>query len=504
MQLLQWIERPGIQRWLAFMVFCFWIGLSYQKIHVGHTLHNRPQGEHFWAQVDRASMALTYYKDQAPFWLPRTHRCRGDAEGITAGEFPLVPYVVSRFYTWFGFHEIYHRLFVLGLTLTGFLFAFLLSARLISSPAWAMFAAAAWVLSPNLIYYSVSFLPDTPSLALLTISLYFLLRRQTVLRPPDYLGYTLFLSLATLIKISSLLPGIGVAMALLLCEGKRHFPGFRHKLLLAASMLLPVVLAAAWVLYTRKLLHEYNNSVFLMQPLPPRNGEHFREGMQLFGGHLHYFYQKSMFWLLGGITLIGLVFIRRTRPFLLVAALFTYAGFYALFLLLFEKSPFHFYYWPPFQIGVFFHIAWFVDLLAKSRLPRWSIALLLAGGMLFLNVATNHIAFNFRPRWEKNVENNDRYYQLEPQLDALGISYQERVFSYQDPTVNGFLYLMNRKGWSANNTDPAVDLQRGLQVCTYAVLNDTSIVENTEFKPYFYRRMAKINNLVIYQLQHAQ
>lgn|GEM_PF-1402979 len=496
------LQQPGVQKVLAALVFLFWIGFFYQKIDILNKLPHRPTGEHTWAQTDRASMALTYYMDDAPFLLPRCHQAPPGSEGITAGEFPLIPYTVSKMYSAWGFREVYHRSLVLGITLIGFIFSFLLALRYIRQPLWAAFAASAWIASPNIIYYSFSFLPDAPSLALITIALFYLLRGKSEVRPRDYVLFAFFFSLAALIKLSAVFPVCSVTAALYICERRKRFPGWKHKLALAAAVAIPLLLTFLWVLYARHIVRKYGIFTFLLEPLPPTSWADFRHGVRVWRQLLEYYYSTGFQYFLVIASGLALIWIRRSNRFLLLSAVFIYITYAGFFILMFQKSPVHGYYWVPFQIAVFFHVAWITDLITKITMPAWTRYVLWAGAMVFLNYNMIHITKNMKGRWGKNEEYYTRYYDLEPYLDSIGVGYEDRVFSYADPTFNVTLYLMNRKGVVEGPGEEIFKLKAGLQTNEYAVLNDTSIVENPELKPYFHRRLGEHNNIVIYQL-HA-
>lgn len=488
---------------LSLLLFISTIVLVYQKIGVLEKLHERPTGEHAWAQIDRASMALTYYMDNAPFGLPRCHQATKNQEGITAGEFPLIPYTVSKIYKIYGFDEFYHRFFVLVLSLTGMLFSYLLALHYVRSRLWAFFASAIWLVSPNIVYYSVSFLPDAPALAFLCIAFYFLLSAQQVPRLRNLVPFSLFLMLAGLIKVSSLLPAAAVLLAYLISYGNTRVPGFKNKMYLALASLVPVAASLGWVIYARQILETYGIFTFLMEPMPPRNKEQFMQGLNTALALLDHYYINGFRWFLYVGTLAGLIFIRRSNKFLLLSALFIYLSGIALFFVLFDKAPTHHYYWLPFHLGVFFHVMWLVDIMVQWRLKPAVNLVLFAAALVFINYNAIHTQKNVKKRWEEYHDFYAMYYDLEPVLEKNHIGYQERVFSYSDRSFNNTLYLMNRKGWAVNSDFSQEKHHLALNACTYAVLNDTSIVENPEYKPYFYKRITDYNQLVIYKLQHA-
>jgi len=478
----------------------FWVLFAYDKADVLPKLEQRPVGEHLWAQIDRASMALTYYMDDALFLLPRCHQTSFDDEGITAGEFPLIPYSVSKFYKVFGFNELYHRLFVLFLTLLGVPFAYMLMVILIGSRWWAAIVTALWFASPNIILYSFSFLPDGPAMAFVLMALYFLLKpnRQKL----DLMTFGVLFALAGLLKLTSVALILPVLGAFLIQDFT--VKSFMERLKI---IIIPTILAltaiASWVLYARVVNENHHTFTFLMTPLPPKSMESFFNGLDTLFVFKEQYYATGFWWFLAIATIIGLVFVRKADRFLGLAILGLYVSFIAMFFLLFDKAPTHMYYWVPFQMVFLFHLAWLFKLFLSFSLPKWLTFLIFIGATILINYDSIHIHRNVNMRWKHSPQSYDKYRNLEPALNEMGVTYQDRVFSYQDESFNNSLYLMNRKGCVAHVKTDIGRTHYLLNRCNYAVLNDTTILSDPEFKHYFYQQIGQHNQLYVYRL-HAQ
>jgi hypothetical protein len=501
MQLNSITQNQWFNKTVGISFFVFWIFIFYQKINLPVKIKDRPMGEHTWAQIDRASMALTYYKDKAPFFLPRCHRATANTQGITAGEFPLIPYTVSKLYAVFGFNEMYHRIFVWVLSLTGFIFCYLLARQFLKSPLWAAFAAAVWMSSPNVIIYSISFLPETPALALVIIALYFLCRKPNGPSAWDGFFFSLFISLAGLIRVSSLLPAMAVVLAYVLTYSRNRLPGIRKKIYLALACSIPMILAVVWIYYSKWIVNHYHIFTFLMEPVPPTSMADLKQGLQLFLQHSNNFYVKGFYYFLAIASIPALIFVKRSNKFLLLSTCFIYLGFLLLFLVLFKKGIEHSYYWVPFQLGIFFHVAWLAHLASQIQLKPVIQFMVFAGIMVFMNYNAIHMDQNIQSRWSPVPNIYTPYYNLEPYLDSIQIPYGSRVVTYNDPTYNNTLYLMNRKGWSLSKDDAPDRVLRAFNSCSYAVLNDTSLLAKPELAGYLGKPMGVHQGLYIYQIQ---
>ncbi|MCF8463929.1 MAG: glycosyltransferase family 39 protein [Flavobacteriales bacterium] len=498
MRLPHW--ESVLNKWLPPLFVLFWVLFAYDKANVLPKLEQRPVGEHLWAQIDRASMALNYYMDDAPLLLPRCHQTSFDDEGITAGEFPLIPYSVSKLYKVFGFNELYHRLLVLFLTLLAVPFAYKLMVVLIGSNWWAAIVTALWFASPNIIFYSFSFLPDGPAMAFVLMALYFLLKPNRSTR--DLVVFGLFFAIAGLLKLTSVALILPVLTAFLVQELSLKSFIERLKAILNPTM---VALAAivSWVLYARMVNENHHTFTFLLTPLPPESIRSFLSGFETLFVFKEQYYATGFWWFFSVATIIGLVFVRKADRFLGLSILGLYASFITMFFLLFDKAPTHTYYWVPFQITILFHLAWLFKICLSFPLPKWLSSVVFAGAIVLINYQSIHIHRSIQSRWNHSEEVFAKYHDLEKALGKMGVSYQDRVFSYQDESFNNSLYLMNRKGSVAHAQMNPQRVHNWLDKCNYAVLNDTTILSDPEFKHYFYQQLGQHNQLYVYRL-HAQ
>ena len=93
--------RQSLWFWL------FWIVAS-GSLGIFSRLDLAPQGIHQGAQCDRASLAWNFAYTDGNILKPHVHETRF-GNGLVAGEFPLVPWIASKFYQVFGFHHFWFR-----------------------------------------------------------------------------------------------------------------------------------------------------------------------------------------------------------------------------------------------------------------------------------------------------------------------------------------------------------------------------------------------------------
>jgi hypothetical protein len=374
--------------------------------------------------------------------------------------------------------------------------------KLLGSAWWAAVATSLWFASPNLVFYSISFLPDGPAMTFSLAAIYFLIRAQEG-SSWNAVAYGIFLALAGLLKLTAVAVLLPVVTVYLVVD-------FDFKLLWSKlrSTLIPTVVALAaigiWVVYARWLNDQHDTFTFLLNALPPKTTDELFKGIDTLLLLKEWYYVSGFWWFLMVAVPLSLLVARRSDWFMGLTTLALTLSFVAVFLILFEKSPTHMYYWVPFQILFLFCLGWIISAFAKSNSPEWLSFFVFVGLTVLLNYDSIHIYRNVKARWTHSPAIYAEYYDLEAKLNELGVGYDSRVFSYEDESFNNSLYFMNRKGSVAHGNMAPERIERWLGGCTHAVLNDTSLVAKPEFKHYFYKRLGTHGNLYIYELHADQ
>ena len=162
---------------------------------------------HNWRQVTGLMVARNYFEIDATFWLPRVDETNG-LTGIIGMEFPILNYLHYLFSLVFDYQHWYGRLINLVVSSVGIYFFYkLIKERLNRKTAYY---ATVFLLGSIWFMYSRKMMPDTFSMSLGFIGLFFC---QTHLRNSGIMSYTLFclfMSMAFLSKISALMCIMGV------------------------------------------------------------------------------------------------------------------------------------------------------------------------------------------------------------------------------------------------------------------------------------------------------
>jgi 4-amino-4-deoxy-L-arabinose transferase-like glycosyltransferase len=201
-----------------------------------------------WRQSDVAAIARNYFQGGFHFARPQIDWA-GDQPGYVGTEFPILPFLAAICYKIFGVHEWVGRIQSIILFAISLPFFFLLVRKLLGETAatWALFF---YSFAPLGIMASRCFMPDTPSLALSIIGLYFFQRWLERASPSSFFASALCISLSILIKATSIL-----IVAPLLClivaavydsRWRERFDAYKAPLQLTTFVAVTILPSAIW------------------------------------------------------------------------------------------------------------------------------------------------------------------------------------------------------------------------------------------------------------------
>ncbi len=456
----------------------------------------RPQGDHAWAQCDRASIALNYFQFNYPFFEPHTHNVAYNPDGIAAGEFPLVPFLVSKLYRYFGFHEYIYRLFTLFFSLVGFFIVFMISRMFLSRTISQISTSIAWILSPNLIYYSTGFLPDSVSLSFFALAVYFLIY-QEVISVKNILLFSLFSSIAVLLKSSVLFLVVAVGFSLLVIAYRRGKG--KSTLFRSIFLIVPFLFCVSWIIYARHSQQLYHSNVFKLGLLLPNTFQGLLDSCISLAFNLPKFYPLPIL-LLICFSLVYLVRNFKSDKLLHVFTLSAFVMWAIFFIVMMRNASHHGYYHIPFHFTI---STLFISVAGIAEQKKWDlkgIHFIAIGLFAFCSWYLYAVTIHKISSHQDFV--NYQWKALEPVLRNAEIKNTDKVFSAIDPSYNISLYLMNQRGWTC--PDKVWDTYKidALNDCQYAVFTDTIIAHESTIEKYLACEIAAYGSLHIYKLKH--
>lgn len=428
---------------VAFTVLSAYYGMDYW-------LSQRPCSVHVWRQSDCASYALNYYQNDRGFFSPQVHH-RHAIDGSTTSEFPVLYYLASKFYKWFGFHDQYIRWMDYLIFFVSLLCLTVASGYYIKNKLLVTFPAILLMMSCVVVYYAANYLPDVPALSFAIIGFSFFTRY--VHRPAlwDFILAIGFSVLAALLKISSALLLICMFIYVLDQRLVRKNPDYGWSRVFITVFGFMVVFA--WLYYVRV----YNEK-----------GQYFGNLQGMMGiwdcpdEKIAYIRQRTREeWMpaLGSWKLIYLFFpalifmfvffrkLDRTLTFILVPLFFGCVFYLIAFFGVFDVHDYYFI--NVFAFPVIFSLAFF-NVVEKTLPPLWLKGFVVLALILFAMTAEDTEAQftnrKYHTGWNSSPPKG--FYHIEPYLRSLGINRHELIYSPSDGSTNITLYLANNPGWT--------------------------------------------------------
>jgi 4-amino-4-deoxy-L-arabinose transferase-like glycosyltransferase len=178
-------------------------GLLVRSIHIAQPF----VGAWSWREADVAMIAENFYRHGFNLLYPQINWA-GPAPGYVGMEWPLVPFLAALLYAIFGVQEWIGRAVSLLFYAVSVPFLYLLVGK-IAQASGALFAVAVYTLMPLCLFASRAFMSDMAALSCSLIAVYLFARwleRQP--HPASFVGASLALSLALLLKPTSLLVAV--------------------------------------------------------------------------------------------------------------------------------------------------------------------------------------------------------------------------------------------------------------------------------------------------------
>lgn len=240
------------------------IFISIVAVAIRLVLIDQPFVDHWsWRQSDVAAIARNYLQGgQGGFNFARPQiDWAGDQPGYVGTEFPILPFIAAFLYKLFGIHQWIGRIQGVILFALSLPFFFLFVRRMFGEIAaqWALFF---YSFAPLGVMASRCFMPDTPSLAVSIIGLYFFYRWIEDERSRSaFIISVLCISLSILIKATSVLILVPLAYLAVAAVSERRSSsasGARraplHFFLFAVIALVP---SAIWYWHAYQISQEF-------------------------------------------------------------------------------------------------------------------------------------------------------------------------------------------------------------------------------------------------------
>ncbi len=451
LRLIIWLRN--LQPWAVFLLV--W-SLLFVYFGIYKNVGNEPLSVHQGAQSDRASVAYNFYKKSMDISKPRVMETVS-RDGVCGMEFPAVNWLAAVLYKLFGYNPLWYRLLVYLLFSVGAYCAWLISAWFITKLWLRVLLLLLWNSSSILIFYSASFLPDVPALALTFVAWYWFFKHYFYGNKSAHLVWMLlFFALAGLVK-ATFASGILVVVGLYVIQWlfKRDFKLTDSKTL--PLLMLPLVLIIAWIKYASMLTAKTSNMHFLQNTNMETSLSAFFSNLKLSFGHWH----DSLYGPFATLILLGVLIYmvarQQSNANALHALLRSIAVLYGVaflgFLVLFNKQfVYHDYYFitavPFLFFAAMYGIATNFDGGFGIRLkgPAPIALLVISLGSVFFAKSQFQARLTPGNYFYQNVNATmDELMDVATKIKAI-IPVQAPIIVANDPTPNTMLYALKRYG----------------------------------------------------------
>ena len=481
------------------------------------TMFEPPQSVHIWRQTNSVSMALNYYQDNTPFLEPAVHNqwCDSGYSGKTAGEFPIVYYVVAKIWKITGYNIFIFRLVQIIILFMGLYLLFRSLQFWLHNRLWAGFVSLLLFTSPMVVFYGPNFLPDAPALSFVFIAWFFLALYLVKKKQASLWISALFFSLSMLLKITSALSflafGGWILFELFFQKEEKRVFNFKPAQFIPFILVIPVVAAWYWYVEYYNGLHGGQVSYHGIWPVWEMTKEQYLRIIDA----LDKIYFKELFlpytqYLTLAVWVYLLVIIKKLPPVLRYFIIVLPFGMLIELLLWFQVLEGHDYY--TINLLVVFVAVWavFFYSLKQTKLITHPVFYAIGLGFLIFNVVTCQTRIETRYIGWMNgmyVERMKALTEIAPYFNELGVAKEDKVISIPDYTINASLFYMNRKGYTefaSDFTKTETFYARIEQGAKYLIINDTTILHKPELQPFIIKKMGEFQNIWVYDLQGIQ
>lgn len=527
------IRKRGSLLW--FILLFMLVSSSYE---VGRLLHAPPQPHHLWRQTDCISLAWNYYDSTTDLFEPAIHHLFSDdcTTGKTAGEFPLLYYVVGMLWRVAGPDLILYRTIGFLLHLVGSLALFASVRRILGSSFWASCTALLFYASPAIAYFSISFLTDVPAFDLALVGWWFTVRYATERKGWLWAWAMFFFTLGTLLKVTAGMSPLVLAAILAIHTLRARHTGRGWTLFHGngkewGALVLGFGAVFAWYAYAAHYngLHggkyTFNGLWPLWSMSPEEQARAWRVGSRIV---VFQVFDTSAWILLGAAFVLLAAHVRQLPWQLTIAVALLVLGTLLYGLLWFHALDNHDYYFINPMVTLVVILVGGMWWLGKNRTDLLQSPWCRAAMVVLLAFNVGYTAQNLQMRYDTSGAmsrdtlwpiyheaelqhwnglgywNNAGFVHLRPKLRALGIKPSDKVICPDDPTINASLVLIGNRGWTGYGNHYDVGHLRHLidRGAKYFLFVDPKWLWDPELQPFLNDPLGVIDGVNIYRL-HA-
>ncbi len=437
---------------VALFLFCglfFFLGY-------GNVFFAPPSGIHYMRQTDSLSFANQYYNNGFNFFSPQLYNLK-NTDAKAACEFPITYYITALFYNFTGNNFWLLKLLHLCISFAGVYFIFKLAYHWIQDYIYALLITLFIFTSTVFNYYAFNYLPDTAALGFTFIGWYYIFKYYKEKQQKTLWISLLFFTIGSLIKVTYYINPMAIivfSIFLLFSKSKAILERKQilHIIKFGALSLMIVVLWNIYVIYYNQSndSSSFNTSIL---PIWDLSSEGIIEVLLLIKDYWYVsYFAHASFHLLLVLFIIAIIFYKKiiTPYFLLLLILFL--GNISYFLLFFKQFKDHDYYALAFlPLIVLFMILIFQVIKYKFTNKYLAITLKVVFAIIIVT-GTNYSNIKLKERHSMTYDVYSKagnvIFKNTESINKLGIMTDANVIIAPEPSQNGGLLFLNKKGWT--------------------------------------------------------
>jgi hypothetical protein len=454
-----------IRFWIILFFILRLIGITNAPLEIGHN----------WRQVLTNMIARNFLEGNANIMYPQVDMA-GNQSGIIGSEFPFFNYLICLVSYVFNYGHWYGRLINLIVSSFGIYYFFLLIRKICNKNV--AFNASIVLLSSIWFGFSRKSMPDTFSVALVIIGLYYCYDFAMTGSLTKILLFFLFATLGMLCKI----PALSLVSLVLIIIIAKEITAKRKLIVLIVSALSIGVVCLWYFYWVPYLVATYHFQLYF----PKGIVEGFREILPLWPDFLEKFYFSSLYsYTALAFLFAGLFFIYKGKNFYLKTEIIIVTLVFFIFILKTGAVfPTHSYY-----IISFTPVMAFLSGYGLSKFPAKYLYIAL------IIIAVEGIASQ---QHDFFIKDSERYKLSLEDLTNKNIGKNDLI------VINGGqspqeIYFAHRKGWSVGNADiNKKELNSLMNLgAHYLIIDKKSFNTRIEYYPKIYSD----KNFIIYHLK---
>lgn len=510
------------------LIFIIFASFYYDSV-----LNKGPLNAHLWRQTDCLSITRCY-SEGVSFFKPEMNIQLADnyKSGRTAGEFPILYFIVGMLWKLFGESYFIYRVFYLIILFTG-LYSFFKSLKIIYNDTfWAIVISMLLFTSPVYVFYGVSFLTDAPAFSFILIALYYLLQYSRLDKKRLFYISMSFFALAGLLKISSLIAFVFLFSIFILESFSLKSLGnkklFKCNIFEWVGFIITILTVFSWYYYAAQYnaLHGFKytfNNIYPIWLIKNNEITEIVKGIKNFT--LNVFFSKSVLISLLLIGLINLFLWKKIPAFAYLSSIIIIIGSIIYFILWAPLMGIHDYYYIALLIlflGIILPFIWFIKtnhyVIFNSSILKKLVGIFLIFNFLYcvnvIKLKTLSEKGNYRMipnrefvnlmKWTNSDAKNNwkRFESMKPYISKIGIKKEDLIISLPDKSFNISLFLVGQKGWTDylnyNNKEDIKNLiNNGAK---YLYISDKEILKKEYLKAFLSEQIGSYEGIEIFKL----